>query len=142
MFAAVPVAEPEMCWERGGIGLLGVAVWKYPHESWARTETENHVRGAKSGGEEDVAWESLYVRSEMTLNQGAAQKGKVGESKKKKRRTTGQQDLTRFVQLVTGRCVCQRRDSRKGLCVSPAHPVGSGKSGSQPAQRQQPPHHL
>lgn len=46
--------------------------------------------------------------------------------------------MTRFVQLVTQRCVCQGRDSRKGLCVSPAHPVGAGKSGSRPAHSNNP----
>lgn len=38
---------------------------------------------------------------------------------------------------VRGRCVCQKTDSRK-ICVSPAHPVGSGKSCSQAAQQQPP----
>lgn len=39
MFAAVPIAEPEVGWEGGGVGLRGVAVWKNPHESWVRMET-------------------------------------------------------------------------------------------------------
>lgn len=78
MFAAVPVAEPEVGWEGGGVGLLGVALWKYPHESWARTETENRVRGAQSGGGEDASCESLCVRVRNDIKSRCSTK--VGES--------------------------------------------------------------
>lgn len=50
VFAAVPVAEPEVGWKGGGIGLQRVALWKNPHKSCARMETENRKRGVETGG--------------------------------------------------------------------------------------------